>query len=410
MRAKDPGKQNCQLFAAGQFGKSLPWVATDLLLFWQLHNRSGLPGSVAGWVLLALNIIGGSSTLALGYGLSKRPINLRPLLALQFIGALSVGMGFLFQFVGDALPLVIFGAVLFRLSYPAEDLPQNILSARLPVDTIDLGRYARARIGSAFLARFLLTALVLVAPAGPRLTSGIWLAIALLSVITGGTLLLVRPPLLSCDASPQTPLQIDRSATGWQIAMLVVVVATLLPVTSRLLLFLPAVDSGIGPRLLFAFCAGAAVGPTFLNCCRRRIGPTKTSVLAVLLAIGSGRLLCQPVGAAWPSTFAAAAALAHGLGFGWFNARLWEEIAAFVRAKGQFQGGHHDGLRFAIVLTGVQLCNAIGALLVGLLIDGVEHANGTAFFFTAVITGLGAVTSAVLLLAIERRNAPAQRG
>ena len=101
---------------------------------------------MVGLLLLLFNIAGGASTFMLGIAFTRCKTSLDVLLRIQFAGALAMAVGFLLQFLGSATPTIVGGGILFRVGYAIEDLPQTMLSARLPVDTADLGRYPNLNV------------------------------------------------------------------------------------------------------------------------------------------------------------------------------------------------------------------------------------------------------------------------
>lgn len=136
-----PQRRNLRrAYIGAHFGKSLFWYTTEFLFAFFLAEVYGLRPSAVGLLLFVFLIWDAITDPLLGLLFTRKSIQTRELLSLQFAGAVLSAVSFVALFLKPDLPpdqLFIYSAIvglLFRSSYTIYDVPQNTLLSRLGTD------------------------------------------------------------------------------------------------------------------------------------------------------------------------------------------------------------------------------------------------------------------------------------
>ncbi len=393
---------NRHLFCAGNFGKCVPWLTTDMLLAWRLHAEVGLAGEAVGQVLFLFLSVGALATLGAGYLMTALGLSPHKLLWLQLGGAIVTGVSFVLQFTALDLGVVLAAGLAFRVGYALQDIPQKALSSILPRDDEDTRRYVRLQTMLSPIAKLAITLAYLWA--GGRLVG---LALPVLSlvaigVVVSAALMLGVRPTAPMPAAEPTVLERRRAPAGWGAVFLVICVAAIiLPVTRRLLIFAPDADGwrNLGAWFLCAFCAGSILGPGVLKRLERAFGAARA--LIAIAGVAAVTAWAQAMGEAQTAP-RLVAALVHGVAIGALLTSMWTAVALLARDDAARTGRRRDAAIFGIAIAATHAAGAVGALIVGPLIEGAGRHDLASMTGAALATSIAAVAMAWLLLRRER--------
>lgn len=376
---------------------------TDLLLAWQLHAVVGLSGAATSVLMMVLLVIGALANIGVGYGLTALRTDAPSYLRLQLLGTALTAITLAAQFLLRDPVAVVAAAILFRLTFAMQDVPQSAFGSLLSADGEDAARYARLRVTLSGCSRIgaILLHLVLL-----RMDSPWWATFAFGAIgigLIGSSLSLFGVRFPSVAARPvehRRPSAIPHGLPRLLCAF--AISAALLPTVNRLLIFTPPTSApvaDIGSWLLAAFYGGVIAGPLV----QRRLGAGRSEaevwLMTAALIIVSAILL---VGAG--TYVAMVAAALHGAALSMIGTCLWAGAArvAMADARG---GVRRDGMVASAVILTTHLSMALGSLLLGPLIEGYETADPRAAFGAALVVCIGAL--ALLPLSVRRRTAPA---
>lgn len=283
-----PDRRSHRLFNRVRFGaahgaRSLGWSAVDMLLAWHLHVRVGLTGVHTGWLTFAFLVLGGVATFLVGFALSRLRAAGPMVVRVQLFATIATAVLLWAQFaVQDAAAAIVAGMG-FRLAYAVQDVAQNMLASLLPEDEADAGDYARLRVTLSAITRCLIvTGFALTTRAGMTMLLAL-IGMAMVASATGLRGAVFPPrPLAEPAASRTIPPGLPALLLQWLVVM------TLLPTMSRLLVFTPVVaeQPRSGAWLLGAYCIGLVIGPLL----RDTIGRP----LTLALVIASGAMILPP--------------------------------------------------------------------------------------------------------------------
>jgi Na+/melibiose symporter-like transporter len=298
--------------------------------------------------------------------------------------------------------LFVVASILFRIAFAAYDGPQTTLISLLPLTEDDAGNYVRLRSALAAVARFAVTIANLMFTGWPasavRVAATIILVICLLAIVASAALLL-RAARLSGVVAPQphsrTTGELPIGAGRLLISFVLAVAA--MPLVSRLLIFAPngAIPQW-GALLLCAFTFGSVVGPLLTEFTETRLGWRRSWVGSIIVAVLAGDALSWTW--LWPPLVTVTLALVHGVGLGMMGALQWISASRSVRRYAALTGRRTDGLLFGSVVFTVQCAVAIGALLLGSILDSFAAATASASLKATLIMSISGSVVAVLLL------------
>lgn len=390
-------------FGAAHLSRSFGWAMTDLLLAWHLHTAVGLSGAATSALMMVLLLIGASANIVVGYGLAATRAVAPSYLRLQLLGAVMTAIMLAAQFLLREPTAVIVAAILFRLAFAMQDVPQSALVSLLATDDADADRYARLRVTLSGCSRIgaILLHLLLLRAGSPSWAMIAWGMIGGSLVLSSASLFGVRFPLvvnqpMNRRRSTAMPDGLPRLLCAFAIS------AALLPTVNRLLIFTPATGAPvpeIGSWLLAVFYCGAVAGPLVQRHISAGRNEREIWVMTIVLAAISAMLLVDAT-----SYIVIAAAAVHGAALSMIGAKLWAGAAriAMIDARG---GPRRDGLVAGAVILTTHLSMAMGSLLLAPLIEGYEAADSRAALGAVLVVCAGAL--AILPLVVMRRTAPA---
>lgn len=381
-------------FGMAHTARSIGWSITDLLLAWHIHVVIGMDGRQTGMLLFAFLFTGGLANLVFGSWLTRTRATSFIYVRAQLVGALGAAPLLVAQFLVVTPAMVVAVGIAFRITFALQDVPQNALAALLPVNAAEAGIYARLRVMLSAAARLLVIGVGL-AMAGSFSAVGVSLALGITATAMVGTAV----GLLGVRFPPQAePIAMKRQSTGGpsglaRLLMTFGVAGALLPTLNRLMIFSPATVAtpGLGGWLLAAFCLGTMAGPFVGRWISTAFSERHAVAIVLLTIIGSGLLLIAP-GLLWPRLIGAGV---HGMALGAVGARLWSSASAVAMATRR-NGQTGDGLVFGSVIFVTHLSMALGMLLAGPLIEGVEAGRASASLTALAITSAGVILIAGL--------------
>ena len=381
------------------------WSFADLLLAFYFHEVLHLEGVRTGQLLFALLIFGALCDVGVGVALTYFRAGWRGILLIHFLGSIATAVTLFGQFNVDSQPvgLLLLSGMLFRLAYALYDVPQTALTSLLPVDDSDARRYVRLRTTLSAVARLAVTGANLgLAQLSAAIFDGsenlVLLIFGIAIVATSASLFRVASGVERRRETPKPAGQFEVPPGLARLLLAFVVAVAFFPTLSRLLIFIPSTDTSpyLGAWLLFAFCIGTVLGPTFALKAEDAAGTRGACVLSVLLAVLSGDLLALFPHTALP--LSAVIAVAYGTGLGAVGALLWEAVTRLVISHAATTGQRADAMVFGLVIFSIQVSIAIGSLVLGELLEGFRQSDDPAHFWTAAITtGSGLLTVALLL-------------
>ena len=390
-------------FGAAHLARSFGWAMTDLLLAWHLHTVVGLSGAATSALMMVLLLIGALANIVVGYGLASVRTVASSYLRLQLLGAVMTAVTLAAQFLLREPTAVVATAVLFRLAFAMQDVPQSALGSLLAIDDEDANGYARLRVtlsGCSRIAAILLHLLLL------RIGSPSWAMVALSMI--GGSLVLSSVGLFGVRFPPVVMNPVERLRASSlpnglpRLLCAFAISAALLPTVNRLLIFTPATDASvqdIGSWLLAVFYCGAVAGPVV----QRRISAGRNERLVWVMTIASAAISGILLVGATSYVFIVAAAV-HGAALSMIGANLWAGAARIAMADAH-SGPRRDGLVAGAVILTTHLSMALGSLMLAPLIEGYEAADPRAAFSATLVVCVGAL--AIMPLVVRQRTAPA---
>lgn len=397
-------------FGAAHLAKSLVWSTVDLLLAYFLIAILKMPSDVVTRLLFMLLIAGALFDVAVGVGLTWLQAGPATTLAVHMVGAVATSGALFAQFGlpdGHA-PMVLAAGLCFRLAYALYDVPQSALTTLLPRDADDARAYVRLRTTLSAVARLGVTAANLGLAQLPATVfraggAALLTAFAAAMVLTAGVLSwIARPGAITRPERPRLPwLQIPDGL--WRLLLAFLISTTLWSTLSRLLIFSPATTLAphLGPWLLVSFSVGSVVGPALAQKSEDLMGSRKAIVAMAALAVLAGNLFILRPASQAPG-LSIVEALIYGVGLGGAGAFLWQTASTVALAHRRSTGEHADGLVFGAVIFTIHVSIALGALVLGWLIEDFVHGGGHGLAALAVLTSLAGAAVALLLLTDSR--------
>jgi hypothetical protein len=359
-------------FALVHAARSLGWSSVDLMLAWHLHVVVGFSGPSVSYLLFACLAVGSSTSFAVGWLLSKHRATGRTYVRLQLVGAMASGTLLAAQFLSMNQLWAVVISIAFRIAYSVQDVPQNALASMLPEDGDDSKVYARLHMTLSSAAR-----LVVIGAHLLFLENG---------AIDRHVAITVMAVAMSASAFG---LLGARFPHGFGFA------GALLPALSRMLIFSPDASSqiGFGSWMLAAFYVGSIAGPTVHARLAAVMDEHQACAIWTVAAMIGGAIMILPIG----PVFREVSAAVHGLALNAIGVRLWARAAHVAREEA---GG---GFVFGAVIPTLHVSSALGALLMGPLIEPYENGSALAAVSALTMTSLGAML--ILLLDVRRRRA-----
>lgn len=392
-----------RLFAAAYLSKSLAWSVVDLLMGYIIYKGMGFSAHLTVYLLFVFPLIGALSNVAIGALIDGLGTTRRVTLTAHLVGAVLTVVAALaqFYFSFDA-PLFVVTGILFRVAFAVYDVPQTTMISLLPVTEADAGNYVRLRTALAAIGRLGVTVgnLILVgwSPAATRLTATIFLAACSLSIIiTAAALLRAGKTDIARMRRSSSPPKINLPGGTGRLLISFMLAVSAMPLVSRLLIFAPG---GSGPRwgaiLLCTFTAGSVIGPLITPVTERRVGWRRAWLGSIALAVLTGDALAWTW--IWPAVTAMMLALLHGIGLGMMGTLQWASASRLVRGHAARTGERTDGFLFGSVNFTIQSAIAIGALLMGPVLESFAAGSASASIGAILVLTLSGGAVATLLL------------
>lgn len=377
-------------YAFAHFGKSLFWQAGELLLAFFLTEAAGLPPSAMGGILALSLVASAVADLALGRVLRGRLSRIEGACSLQFAGACvaAVMLAGLFStaHLPDAAraPFALATALLFRIAYSLYDLPQNVLLSLATSDGASRLRASSLRIGisgTAALVLALAVAPLLVRDGTPdQPTRFLILSLALAAIALGSA------GLLWWTMGRHAHWRVASHVAGTAVAAAreqagtrPMAVLPLLGMFFVLLLSAPLFNKlepyfatyvlkspALGGMLVVAGALGTVLSqPVWCRVIASRDPAQAIAGFAVAVLAGAlGWLVMGP----WP-ILAVAWAGVMGIIGGGLGMALW---AGYAEAATR-QGTLRIGTAYGRLTATSKVALALGALLLGLLLEGLDY-------------------------------------
>ena len=391
------------LFAAAYLSKSLTWSCIDLLLGYFMYKSMGFSASATSILLFLFLIVGALSNIAVGVFIDRLGATLRMVLTLHFAGAMLTVLTAALQFCFAFNPILfVVVSILFRISFAAYDGPQTTLISLLPVTEEDAGTYVRLRTALAAVGRLVVTIATLIFTGWPasavRVTATVLLVVCLLAIIATAASLLYAARLSGAAAPRRHSKTLGELPTGaGRLLISFVLAVAAMPLVSRLLIFAPngAIPQW-GALLLCIFTFGSVIGPLLTRFTETWLGWRRSWLGSIIVAVLAGDALSWTW--LWPPLVTVTLALLHGVGLGMMGALQWISASRLVRRYAALTGRRTDGLFFGSVVFTVQCAVAIGALLLGSILDSFAAGMASASLNATLIMSIsGAVVAALLL-------------
>jgi len=181
-------------YAFAHYGKSLFWVASELLLAFYLGEAFGLQASTIGFFLFAFLLWDATTDPMVALLIARFGSSTKSLLVFQVIGAVTSGLFFCALFYvpdlnSQGLQIYVFMIGLaFRTTYTLYDLPQNTLLTRISKSAAGKVHLSAYRTAGSALAKITLavTLAEIIDSREPQLllvTSGAYVALAAISAV-----------------------------------------------------------------------------------------------------------------------------------------------------------------------------------------------------------------------------------
>lgn len=400
-------------FGISHFAKSLAWGFVDLLLAYYLIAVLDMPAAEASVLLFVLLTAGAVFDLLVGLALNAAGTSLGRILRLHLFGAAATAVTLVFQFIplSPEAPVVLATGLLFRLSFALYDVPQNALTSMLPSDAADARRYVVVRATLGGVAKLVVT--------GANLGLAQFTAMefrvggVVLLVIFGAAMVVSASVLWILGggahaAAPSPPPQAFRVPKGLWAVLFAFAVSTLaLATLSRLVVFsaAPPDEHDLGAWMLLAVSAGGVTGPWIALRLEALWGWRKAHIAIGGLSSVAGAVaaLQMDPGGLW---FRPVVGFLYGLGLGGVGAFLWEAATRVAMRHAAATGQRADGLVFGAVIFVIQISIALGALVLGRLVEGFAAGEAATGALTAGLTVGGAVLTIGTLL--RQRTGPAE--
>lgn len=348
----------------------------------------GLSGYYVSVLLFGLQLMGSASGFAVGWWLSSSRASASDYVRLQLFAAIGSAGLLALQFLLVTPAAVILSAFAFRAAFAAQEVPQNALALLLPKDENEAGLYARIHVVLSSIARLV----VISAHALPlsfdtaAVRMGTFACVSALTMVSAFILLGVRFP---SNRVPPSGFSWGRVRPDLLAILAAFALSTMMmPTLTRLLIFLPNISGhdNFASLMVAAYFLGSATGPILHARLTDRISGRNLSLLSALTAIGSGFMVIAPLS----PMIREAAAFAHGIALSMIVVRLW--AAAAIAARRDASDGLVSG---AIALT-MHVSGAIGALLLGPLMEPFENGGDWATLAAVLLMSIGVVSVAAI--------------
>ncbi len=403
-------RQASLAYATAHFGKSLFWQAGELLLAFFLTEAAGLAPAAMGAVIALSLLASAASDLLVGHALRNALVCVASAALLQLQGAVVAALALVGLFTTAhlppdlRLPFALGMALLFRVGYSVYDTPQNVLLSLATADHAGRARGAATRIavsGAAGLGLAMAVAPLLVDDGVPSQATRFLLLTVLMSVVAlGSAYWLWR--LLRHDGA-RAPLRLPcvaaaRVTPPWPLLGLFFLLLSSVPLFGKLEPYFAVHvlrSPGWGGALVTASALATIVSqPLWRRLIAGREWTGRVIGFGVLLLACAGLWL---LGARQP-WLALCCAILLGMAGGGLGLTLW---VAYADAAATLPGAR-IGLAYAALTATSKLALALGALLLGTALGGLDYRgadNARIIWLMASGPAIGALGCIVFALA-----------
>lgn len=368
--------------------RSIAWSTVDLLLAWHLHVVLDLSGVEASALVFAFLVIGALAGLAAGYWLSHSRARAKSYVRLQLISGIAASTLLAFQFLAVSTIVAVVAGVLFRVAFAIQEVTQNALASLLPRDDEETKTYARIHVVLSSAARLIVLVAHILALSFQDFVSRVAIIVGMAVLTMIGTFGLsgVQFP----DTRP-SPSSFSRHAFHGRLGRLLLAFAIstiMMPTLTRLLIFLPGLPgaTNLASWMVGSYYIGSMSGPLL----HARLMSSRYARFVAPLCVAVAGVSATIVLFPFPASVRGASAVAHGIALSMLVVGLWSDAAIAARKDGS------DGLVFGSVTFTMSIASAIGALLMGPLIERIEAHDWTAIMAAIMLTTVGAWSIFVL--------------
>lgn len=404
-------------YASGNFGKNVMWSAADITLLFMMTDLVGVAPSAAGLIFLIGLGFDAVLDLVVGWAAERTRTRFGQFRPYLLVGAPLCAAAFVLLYslpllgVTDAA-IVATAVILFRGLFAIADIPHNALITRLTRDS-----RARTRIAG-YRMVFSSGASLVISLASPLFLSGgdraesLFLFVLLAGTGAVVTLVIAAQAVGNADRPASTvplPLRgqltaILASADARMLLLITVLTGLFPPLFAKTFLYFGQYVLGEPETVricLTAMVIGQLIGIPFWSW----LGTVteKAWALSASHMVAASGFLCvwlfEPGGIT-----IAAVGLWCGVGLGGLYMLIWAMAPDVVEQIEAGGGGRPEAMLFALLIFAMKLAISVGALVLGLVLDGSGYRPGivqpagarTAIAaMTALVPSLGGFVCAV---------------
>ncbi len=377
-------------YALAHGGKSLLWHASELLFAFFLTEICGLPPRQMGFIFGVSLLVNAAVDLALGRMLGRWVMSAARAARLQWAGSLASGAAFsAFALCGLAPPETRFALafatiLLFRLSYPFLDNPQNAILALATTNDTERSRLAAVRYVTAGLAGMAVAVAfgVILQRGQEQALRFAVLAGAAVIIAVASSAALTRQLLHTPEATGVKPKgfvagRALEPVSVWPVFMMIFIFSGCNAMFTRLQpYFAVAVTTPLlkDGAMLMAMSAASVVSQIFWHALAQRTSLTTALRFGLVLWAAASILFWWAApGAQWP-TYAAGAL--YGAANGGVLMALWAIAAASSRCDQPRQGATAT---FGQLTFWSKLAMAVAGFALGELLVRIDYRDNLAF-------------------------------